>query len=85
MKIDDIRSIRWSDYSQNYLIDHPTFSPVLADPTFISRSRVTVSPANFRRNVSRKGWPAWASSAARPKPTIPRLPRPSIRFRPGPP
>ncbi|MGD0856676.1 MAG: glycosyl hydrolase family 43 [Dehalococcoidia bacterium] len=34
MKIDDIRSIRWSDYSQNYLIDHPILSPVLADPTF---------------------------------------------------
>jgi hypothetical protein len=35
MKIEEINTIRWSDYSQSYLIDHPLLSPVLADPTFI--------------------------------------------------
>jgi len=34
MKLEDIRSIRWSDYSQDYIIDHPLLSPILADPTF---------------------------------------------------
>jgi hypothetical protein len=34
MKIAEIESILWSDYSENYLINHPFFSPVLADPTF---------------------------------------------------
>jgi hypothetical protein len=34
MKLDDIKAIQWSDYSQDYIIDHPALSPVLADPTF---------------------------------------------------
>jgi len=34
MKLENIKSIVWSDYSENYLIDHPALSPVLADPTF---------------------------------------------------
>jgi len=35
MKIEDIKAISWRDYSDNYLIDHPLLSPVLADPTFL--------------------------------------------------
>jgi hypothetical protein len=35
MKVDDIKSIQWSDYSDGYIIDHPSLSPILADPTFI--------------------------------------------------
>jgi predicted GH43/DUF377 family glycosyl hydrolase len=34
VKIEDIKSIRWRDYSDGYLIGHPALSPVLADPTF---------------------------------------------------
>jgi len=34
MKLEDIGAISWSDYSENYIIDHPVLSPVLADPTF---------------------------------------------------
>lgn len=34
MKIKEIESIRWSDYSADPLIRHPLLSPVLADPTF---------------------------------------------------
>jgi len=34
MKIDQIRSIQWRDYSESYVIDHPALSPILADPTF---------------------------------------------------
>ncbi len=35
MKLDDIKAIQWKDYSQDYIIDHPLLSPILADPTFI--------------------------------------------------
>lgn len=35
MKVEDIESIKWSDYSDGYIIDHPPLSPILADPTFI--------------------------------------------------
>jgi hypothetical protein len=35
MKVEEIQSIKWSDYSQGYIIDHPPLSPILADPTFI--------------------------------------------------
>lgn len=35
MKIEEMQAIRWRDYSENYLIDHPLLSPVLADPTFV--------------------------------------------------
>jgi predicted GH43/DUF377 family glycosyl hydrolase len=34
MKITEIKSIEWSDFSENPLIRHPLLSPVLADPTF---------------------------------------------------
>jgi len=34
LKLGDIKAVKWSDYSENYLIDHPALSPVLADPTF---------------------------------------------------
>lgn len=34
MKLKDIRSLRWKDYSEDYLISHSALSPVLADPTF---------------------------------------------------
>lgn len=34
MKIKDIESIQWSDFSVYPLIRHPLLSPVLADPTF---------------------------------------------------
>ena len=34
MKIEDIRSLRWKDHSEDYLIPHSALSPVLADPTF---------------------------------------------------
>lgn len=34
MKIEEIKSLRWKDYSEDYLIGHPALSPVLADPTF---------------------------------------------------
>ncbi|MBN1374525.1 MAG: family 43 glycosylhydrolase [Dehalococcoidia bacterium] len=35
MKIKDVLAVKWSDYSETYIIDHPALSPVLADPTFI--------------------------------------------------
>jgi len=35
MNAEDIKAISWTDYSENYLIDHPALSPVLADPTFV--------------------------------------------------
>ena len=34
MKIEKIRSIEWTDYSDGYIIGHPMLSPVIADPTF---------------------------------------------------
>jgi len=34
MKIAEIKSIQWNDFSPNPLIRHPLLSPVLADPTF---------------------------------------------------
>ena len=52
MKIDDVRSIKWSDYSQNYLIDHGAFSPILADPTF-----------TFPENSPDNKWHLFAHSA----------------------
>jgi hypothetical protein len=35
MKINDVKYIRWNDFSENYIINHPRLSPILADPTFI--------------------------------------------------
>ena len=52
MKIDEIRSIQWNDYSQNYLIDHGALSPILADPTF-----------TFPENSPDNQWHLFAHSA----------------------
>jgi hypothetical protein len=52
MKIDEIRSIQWTDYSQNYVIDHGALSPILADPTF-----------SFPENSPDNQWHLFAHSA----------------------
>ncbi len=51
MKSEDIRALTWSDYSDNYLIDHSRLSPVLADPTFC-----------FPENSPDKRWHLFAHS-----------------------
>ena len=51
MKVEEIRSIKWSDYSEGYLIGHPIISPIIADPTF-----------TFPENSPDKRWHLFAHS-----------------------